>query len=181
MQKRVFLLLLASVLVSGCMSDQERIIANPAPDARIAEGERAAALCQQNMPNTAATETALISSGFVKGKEESTGAGALNFANSYTSADGTVVTTVGSQGSNEKLCLIRIAGMTPEQSVTLAQPWVQEYGALTNAERGQGLSRDAAQAWGSVESDRIIYISAIKNWRADEIPGGAVRMIHIQR
>ncbi|MDX8351776.1 hypothetical protein [Cognatiyoonia sp. IB215182] len=163
------------------MTDQERIIADPAPASRIAEGRKATNACVSNMPDTSRTEAALVSAGFAKTTEESTGAGSLNFANSYASSDGTVVATIGSQGQNEKLCLVRIAGMTPEQSLSLAQPWAQAYGAQTNAERGQGLARNAVQAWGSMENDRIVFIAALKNWRADDVPGGAVRMIHIQR
>ena len=71
--------------------------------------------------------------------------------------------------------------MTPQQSYRLALPWVAKYDALTNEERGQGLSANAIQAWGRLEEDRIVYIAAYKTWDVLEVPGTAVRLLYIQR
>jgi len=52
---------------------------------------------------------------------------------------------VGSRGG-EGACIFGLKDMTPQQSYERALPWVGEYGAPTNEERGHGLADDVFEA-----------------------------------
>lgn len=99
------------------------------------------------------------------------------------SASSEVIAIVGRDGP-ERVCIVGLKNMTPAQSYELAQPWVRQFGALTNAERGQGLSDKVVQAWASLRSDRKVYVAAYKSWAARRSPfprgpGASVRLIYI--
>ncbi len=93
--------------------------------------------------------------------------------------DGGVIVQV-----SEQRCYIGVLSMTPEQSLQLAQPWVREYRAITNAEFGDGLSPHVVQAW-RVQPGPVptVLIAAHKTWPWDrgtwpDEPGAAVTLHH---
>ena len=91
-----------------------------------------------------------------------------------------VVVLLGASGG-EGACIVGLEGMTPQQSFELAKPWVKTFGVRTNAERGQGLAKNAVEAWGTIEENRIVYIAAFKTWDVLDVPGAAARLLYIQR
>ncbi|RVT82756.1 hypothetical protein DXV76_16100 [Rhodobacteraceae bacterium CCMM004] len=84
--------------------------------------------------------------------------------------------------ASETDCYVGVKGMTPEQSYQLAQPWVRHFGAITNAEAGQGLSPHVVQAWGGrPKGTPVVLIAAHKTWPWDrgewpDVPGAAVTL-----
>ncbi|MEM8978879.1 MAG: hypothetical protein AAGD04_05305 [Pseudomonadota bacterium] len=178
----VFFLLTVLLLGCGVSVDEDLISTQPAPKLEFVEARKAAALCAKHAPDWAALEEAFKSAGYAKSKDprlagfaRSTGTAVLDKANTGMRV------LVGEKNDQEGACIIGLEGMTPEQSFALAQPWVGAFEAVTNAERGQGLSQNAAQAWASFEAERIIYIVAYKTWNVLFQPGAAVRLIYIER
>ncbi|MBY5935476.1 hypothetical protein KUV51_20885 [Tateyamaria omphalii] len=135
-------------------------------------------ICGRTFPNVTGTAEALQQAGFSETAER--------FENGKELDDPSrqVRVQVGERpaggGRKEHVCLISVIGMTPEQGFALAQPWVQRYGAITNAEAGQGLSPRAIQAWRSQTRDRIVFIAARKANNAFRQAGASVRLIFIQ-
>lgn len=107
---------------------------------------------------------------------------------------------------HHRSCWVGLEYMTPQQSVQLAQIWVDAYDATSNAANGQGLSSHVANAWRNIFTEpevfpetpayrHTIYIAAYKTWPSGpydpqrgtsfdlgdpfpDVPGAAVSLRH---
>lgn len=176
-------LFLALLSLAACNTsvapDPDKISALPAAASHMNLARQAAKACGTHAPDYIATATTLKKLGFRSAQDPRLASIDARFpGNIYEAQGGAVVVQLGSVG-RENGCLVGAKGMTPEQAYDLALPWVEKFGALTNAERGQGLSKKAVQAWGSLTEDRIVYIAAYKAWDLLDTPGAMARLIYI--
>ncbi|MEP5732249.1 MAG: hypothetical protein ABJL67_23105 [Sulfitobacter sp.] len=172
-----------TLLLAGCAKpvNQKLVSTTPATPQQFSEAKSAASVCGRHAPNWVAASTALKAKGYTETKNARLASiqraqRAVILENSGTD----VIVLLGSRG-DEGACFVGLAGMTPQQSFELAQPWVKKFDARTNAERGQGLAKNAVQAWGTLEEKRIVYVAAYKTWDVLDAPGAAVRLLYIQR
>lgn len=173
-------LVAVTLLISGCEAppNQRLISATPASSQQFSEAKSAAAVCGRHAPNWVAASAELKADGYVETKDPRLASVRRAVILEKSGTD--VIVLLGSEGK-ERACIVGLEGMTPQQSFELAQPWVQKFDAQTNAERGQGLAKDAVQAWGKIEENRNIFIAAFKTWDVLEGPGAAARLFFIQR
>lgn len=178
-----FVTALIALAVSGCdpSVDESLLSKEPASSDQFAAAQDAAAVCSRTAPNWNATEVAFKQLGFAETQDPRLQAiQKAQKAVILQKPSTDLVILVGSRGG-EGACIVGLIGMTPQQSFQLAQPWVQKYGALTNEERGQGLAKNAIQAWGVLEEDRIVYLAAFKTWDVLGVPGSAAQLLYIER
>lgn len=169
-------LAIAAVL-AGCSAtvDNSMISTSPAPADQLSAAKSAASLCASKAPNWEAVESAFLANGFVETTDLRLKA--LRDAVILEDEDSDVLVLIGSKGK-EGACIVGLPGMTPQQSYELALPWVRKYGAVSNADRGQGLSKKAVQAWAAFDDSRNVYIAAYKEWREVlNVPGASARLL----
>lgn len=171
----------SGILLAACNTDvgQHEISAKPLPQAQMSVASRATSICAKHAPNDEGAIEDFLVNGFHPTSDKRLVAISNRYAGEILESGGVVV-QVGKQG-REFGCVIGAVGMTPEQSYNLALPWVSQYNAQTNAERGQGLSKKVVQAWGIHEENRIVYLSALKSWDVLDTAGAAARLIYIER
>ncbi|MEM6638133.1 MAG: hypothetical protein AAF667_19870 [Pseudomonadota bacterium] len=161
--------------------DEDMISATPVSALEFSDAQKAAEICGRNAPNWTAAETALKASGYLETTDERLlGIQRSQRAVILESPTSDVLVLLGSRGG-EGACFVGSEGLTPQQSFELALPWVRQFGALTNEERGQGLANNAVQAWGTLTDDLIVYIAAYKTWDVLGAPGAASRLLYIAR
>jgi hypothetical protein len=97
--------------------------------------------------------------------------------NVFETSSGRVSVAISSYDALEKLCAINVNNLSPEQGISLIQPWVQ----LTNGVANAQLSRRAAAAWRGKKGDDIAFTAVILRSEIDEISGSWIRMIVIDR
>lgn len=179
--------------VSGCGGVPElntaTISEQPASKRNLSRAKQVVSACAQ-LPDTARAFRQLQSLGY----KRSSGNVKLPNGNDLVLTNGATVKfdevsfndndlkfTVSSTG-----CVVGVRDMTPAQSLALAQPLAQKFKAPTNAERGDGLSPHAVQAWNVFEPDRQINIVAYKTWPPGDPSflagrGAAVQMHYRQK
>ena len=172
------------VILAACAPtvDQALISTQPAAATTISVAQNAVDICSQTPSDRLMTANTLTSNGFKPASLDHF-PNLQNLQNrtlAFEAAGGEVLVIVATDG-NETACLVGGHDITPEQSFALAQPWVEKFDALTNAERGQGLSNLVVQAWASFTDERNVYISATKTWDVLEGPGSAVRLIYLEK
>lgn len=166
-------LAIAAVL-AGCSATVSTSPA-PAPAHQFSAAKSAASLCASEAPNWEAVENAFLANGFVETKKTRLQTGRNEIF--LEDEDSDVLVLIGSKGK-EGACIVGLPGMTPQQSYELALPWVRKYGAVSNADRGQGLSKKAVQAWAAFDDSRNVYIAAYKEWREVlNVPGASARLL----
>ncbi len=170
----------AVLAVSGCMTAEGTNQTAPveASDEQFAFASQAAKVCSDNFPNEKAAEAKFKSLEY----EEVGGQTGFRY---YRSESTDVILVIGRM-SKERICIVGLENMSPDQSYKLALPWVNKYGAITNAERGQGLSKKVVQAWASFDDNRNVYIAASKSWQESrepfpKTPGASIRLIYLQK
>lgn len=175
--------LLSCLALAACNTtvDQTMISQAPIPSGQIAYARKAVEICGSHVPNMQNAQDALLANGY----RETTDERLANIRRTQRvtileNDNSNVIVLLGSQG-RRNICVVGLEGLTPQQSYSLALPWVKKFDAQTNAERGQGLSNNASQAWGVIEEERIVNIVAYKTWDILDAPGAAVRLIHIKR
>lgn len=183
MKSAVMFVAAATLLISGCDTpvNQKLVSTNPATPQQFSEAKNAATVCGRHAPNWVSASTALKSGG----DTETENARLVSIQRTQRAVilenSGTdVIVLLGSRGG-EGACIVGLKGMTPQQSFELAQPWVEKFDGKTNSERGQGLAKNAVQAWATIEEERIVYIAAYKTWDVLDVPGAAARLFYIQR
>lgn len=134
------------------------------------------------LPDTEAVLSGLEEIGFKRTrKDASKNQSSDPFDEVVSDPSGNLKIEASSQG-----CIVGLEGMTPEQSYELALPWVDAYGARTNASLGQGLSQHVIEAWRATSPQGVpIFIAAYKTWPlrsnvASDLPGSAVRLSYSQ-
>jgi hypothetical protein len=164
--------------VSGCMTAEGtgQSASVKASDEQFAFASQAAKVCSDTFPDEKAAETKLKSLGY----NETGGQAGFRY---YRSDNSDVILVIGRM-SKERICIVGLENMTPDQSYNLALPWVNKYRAVTNAERGQGLSKKVVQAWASFDDKRNVYIAANKSWQEQrepfpKTPGASIRLIYL--
>lgn len=178
----------AVLFLANCASapSQFDISDVPAGAEPFRAAQEAAALCAKDAPDWKAVEARFKASGYARTKNNALdNAARAQKAVVLEAVDSDVVVLIGAStelsGERSGACIISLPGMTPQQSYELALPWVRKYGAVTNAERGQGLSKKAVQAWGAVGERRIVYIAAYKSADILQEPGASVRLLIVVR
>lgn len=182
--KSSFFAMAAFILfLSGCNPevDDALVSATPATAQQFSTAKLAAKACAESVPDLFEAEFALKRVGFTFTEDERLKSiqSALK-ATIMEAPEKGVVVLLGSRGG-ENACFVGLKGMTAQQSIELAIPWVKKYGALTNAEKGQGLAKNAAQAWSSFNERRNVYIAAYKTWDILDEPGAAARLLYLKR
>lgn len=172
---------LLALIACDASVDQAMISNVPISSLEFTDAQNAAAICGRNAPNWDAAETALKANGYLETTDPRlVGIQQQQRAVILESANSDVLVLVGSRGG-EGACIVGAEGMTPQQSSELALPWVRQFDAQTNADRGQGLANNAVQAWGTLEEDRIVFIAAYKTWDVLDAPGAAARLLYRER
>ena len=164
--------------LAACQSavDTDKISLQQAPASSFKLAQGAASTCARHMPDTTVINASLQARGFVDVTAKDVGE--VDFGPSATIwQSGETYVLVGSR-LNEKACIVGLKGMTPGQSLALAQPWVNKFGAISNADRGQGLANNAVQAWASLSGTPKVYIAAYKTWEFFDEPGAAARLLY---
>lgn len=177
------LLALSVFAVSACdpAVNTDMISTTPVSALEFSEAQKAAQVCGRHAPNWSTVENELAAIGYFETTDERlSGVQRDQRAVILESPTSDVLVLLGSRGG-EGACIVGMDGMTPAQSYELALPWVREFDAQTNEERGQGLANNAIQAWGRLEEDRIVYIAAYKTWEVLDVPGAAARLLYIKR
>ncbi|WP_321830003.1 hypothetical protein [Thalassovita sp.] len=172
-----------SVLLAACDApvDQKMVSTVPASAQQFSEAQKAAAVCGRHAPNWVAASQSLKSIGYHETEDPRLASIQKSQRAVILEKTGTdVVVLLGASGG-EGACIVGLEGMTPQQSLELAKPWVKTFGVRTNAERGQGLAKNAVEAWGTIEENRVVYIAAFKTWDVLDAPGAAARLLYIQR
>lgn len=181
--KSLMSLTLALGVLAACDTpvDPEMISTTPAPQAQFVAAQQAAATCLDLAPDWAAAEQAFRAQGFVETTDPTlVEVQRRQRAVILGAPNSDVVLLLGSRGG-EGACLVGLPGMTPQQSMELALPWVEQFDLQTNAERGQGLAANAQQAWGRISEDQIVFVAAYKTWDILDEPGAAARLLMILR
>lgn len=176
--RKAFAILAVIAALAGCNTTSSKGISeSPAPPLEIKSAARAVAVCARHAPDWAAAEAEFLKRGFAETRNlRLVAAGERNGSVFLQDNSSGVLVQLGS-ARGEGACLVGLPSLTPDQSYRLALPWVKQYDLATNAERGQGLSSRAVQAWGRMDSDQAIYVAAYKTWDALEAPGAAVRLL----
>lgn len=158
--------------------DQSQVSTVPVSQQQFSDAQNAAEICGRFAPDMDRTEQVLRSGGYTDAQKEI-------FVNTARDQRITILESPNSDTivvllarRIEGLCVVGLEGMTPEQSFQLALPWVEKFGALTNAERGQGLANNAVQAWASSNEDRLINIAAYRTFEGADVSGASVRLIY---
>ncbi|MFW2545503.1 hypothetical protein ACN2XU_22975 [Primorskyibacter sp. 2E107] len=150
--------------------------AEPVTAERFAVAEAAAATCGAMAPNWAGLEVQLKAAGYVETDDAALkAAGRREGAVILEDPTSGALVLIGSRGG-EGTCIVGMEGLTPQQSYGLALPWVKSFDLQTIVERGQGLAKNAVQAWGRLEPDRDVYVAAYKTWDVLDGPGAAARL-----
>lgn len=177
----LFLLPILALTSCDASVDQALISEVPVSALQFSDAQRAAEICGRNAPNWIGAEETLKANGYVETTDERlSNIQRTQRAVILESSNSDVLVLLGSRGG-EGACVIGMNGMTPQQSFELALPWVSQFGAQTNADRGQGLANNAVQAWGVLEENRIVYIAAFKTWDVLDAPGAAARLLYVER
>lgn len=172
---------LLALIACDAPIDQAKISDVPISSLQFSDAKSAAAICGRNAPNWDAAETALKANGYLELTEYRQVGILRQFrAVILKSANSDALVLIGSRGG-KGACIVGAEGMTPQQSFELALPWVRQFDAQTNADRGQGLANNAVQAWGTSDEDSIVYIAAYKTWNFLSVPGAAARLIYVER
>ena len=169
----------AVIAVSGCdpAVDTSLISRTPAPAAAVERAETALAICARNLQDYAETVRLIAAAGFAETRSSILAEPQSRFRfRSFASARHGVEITIVQQ-DRENLCLVGVDDLTPAQSFDLAAPVAEMFGAVTNAERDNGLANNAVEAWALFGPDRNLYIAAYKTWAPLGQPGAAVRLI----
>ena len=167
------LLTLGILGLSGCVAapvNTSLISTAPASEANFTVAQQAVKACK-NVINRSQVLNNFRKFGF--GVSEQLVSGQSN--RSYTRAIITPPTDAVSVLFHPSRCYVGLKGMTPSQSVRLAQIWVDAYNARPNSDFGDGLSHHVSGAWRRFvdEPARIpdkaaykhrIYIAAYKTW-----------------
>lgn len=184
MRSGMIIALVSIMGLSGCPGippvNEATISQTPVSSRLYAQAQRAVDVCAK-LPDMEAVKAGFAALGYpVFAPQTPSAEGAFTIGGiSRWGPD--LYVNVGSGG-----CLIGVEGMTPQQSYNLVLPWVKRWGAITNAQAGQGLSEHVVQAWRSETANRKVYISAGKTWDpqvADfpNVPGASVRLRYRQR
>lgn len=177
----LFFLPIFALVSCDASVDQDLISEVPVSALQFSDAQKAAGICGRNAPNWMGAEEALKANGYVETTDERlSNIQRTQRAVILESSDSDVLVLLGSRGG-EGACIIGMNGMTPQQSVELALPWVRQFDAKTNADRGQGLAKNAVQAWGVLEENRIVFIAAFKTWDVLDAPGAAARLLYVER
>lgn len=177
-----FTILATALLLTGCMTEETPSSYTPASytaatQQQFAVAKSAASTCAQHAPNWTTVEAALLQKGYIATPDARLKSiQSKQRATILEKPQSGVVVLIGTK-SKEGACIIGLKGMTPEQSYELALPWVEQYGAVSNSERGQNLSKRAVQAWAARVDNRQIYIAAYKTWDVLDVPGAAARLL----
>ncbi|MEM9212359.1 MAG: hypothetical protein AAGA63_12815 [Pseudomonadota bacterium] len=122
-------------------------------------------ICQRYMPNTEATKAAFRKEGYAVA--EATSSHQLFKANGWN-----VVVQLQNGGGGNQICAIRVANMTPDQAVILAQPWVQK----AKARQQNNVWDEAAAVWrGKIGPDEVAIV-VYKKLKSPKIRGSAVKL-----
>ncbi|WP_299722115.1 hypothetical protein [uncultured Tateyamaria sp.] len=181
MRNSLWIIALAIMSLAACVSAPPpgKISDTPVAQGTLSVAEQAVDICGRTFPNVNRALDGMLGAGFEETEERYEDGG-----KELDDASRQVRVQLGEQradrGRKSYVCLISVIGMTPEQGFALVQPWVQRYGAITNAEAGQGLSPRAVQAWQSMTPARIAFISASKANETFREAGASVRLIIIQ-
>ncbi len=168
-----------ALILAGCDTpvDPKQISATPASARAFAQAQKAVTICGKNFPKLEKTAVALRAAGFKETTEgQFAGINRMPRFAVMQNSEGDVLVVLGNR--SERVCLVGVEDLTPQQAFDLAQPWVRQYVATTNAENGQGLSKSVVQAWRSQDLDRTVFISATKTFPFFDDPGAAVRLIY---
>ena len=178
-RRRLFLALVLNLFLIACEATvRARDISSvPASSSQFRIAQTAVSICGQNFPGLESTASNLRAAGFQETQNPRfTGISSLQRFIIFEHPDASILVGLANRG--QRVCLVGLEGMTPNQSFSLAQAWVKRYGATTNAENGQGLSSQVVQAWQSANLDRTVFIAALKSFPFFEKPGAAVRLTH---
>ena len=175
-----FIVFSSVLVISGCRTADGISQSTPveASDDQFAFASQAAKVCSDNFPDYKAAEAKFKSLGY---EEVGWQAGYR-----YYRSESTDVILIIGRMAKERICIVGLENMTPDQSYKLALPWVNKYDAVTNAERGQGLSDKAVQAWASFGDSWNVYIAADKSWQEKrepfpKTPGASIRLIYLPK
>jgi len=172
-----------ALLVAACdpAVDPDMVSREPAALATMAAARDAVRICGRTAPDWRSAEAALEAAGYAETTNDRLQAiqrrqGAVILEDGASD----VLVLLGARGG-EGACIVGAPGLTPPQSTALALPWARQFEAQTNADRGQGLANNAAEAWGTSTDERIVYIAAYKTWDVLEEAGAAARLLYIKR
>lgn len=185
MTQHLIFVLCAGLALTGCTIPAPKakyISTEPAAEDQIAAARNALELCARLAPDWRALEAAY------RAREFGTPVSLLSRMIARERRGGVflqdqnsdVLVQIG-QSSIEGACIVGLPGMTPDQSLALATPIADQFGALTNAQRGSSLSRRAAQAWMARKPGQIIFLSASKAWETLGTAGASVRLLIVNR
>ncbi|MEV8467933.1 hypothetical protein AB0T83_14230 [Fluviibacterium sp. DFM31] len=176
-------------LLAGCDTpvDPALVSAAPAAPQQFSAAKAAAAICGRNAPNWSAAEAQLVAAGYRETTSDwlpsvlpSTAAQKAGQITILEKPGTDVVVQFGTR-AGEGACLVGLKNMTPQQSYALALPWAQQFDAETNAERGNGLAKNAVQAWFASDDDGNTYIAAMKTWPLLDGPGAVARLMYYRK
>lgn len=149
----------------------------PATPKQMATAGKALALCTKAAPDWQKAQAGFRQAGYAPTRSKKMQSAAKRQrAIILENGAGVVVFLARSGKSNG--CFVGVRGMTPKQAFDLAAPIAKSYRAVTNAELGQGLSKEVVEAWRVTNKTPKVFIAAHKQWDVLDVPGAAVSLIY---
>ncbi len=191
---------IAAVALSACVSSQfdEAMISEiPADASSLAIAQQAVKACA-SLPDEDGVSRSFKQAGFQVSKQPVALSNGRETERMLVKAPNENVSVLV-HGNN---CYVGVVGMTPGQSVELAQHWVSKFKAHSNSAHGDGSAEQVAGAWRKFENkvglEHTVFIAAYKSWPTGpydpqrnvafsvsdlfpNVPGAAVKLNYIDR
>lgn len=188
MRVTVLALVASSFALLGCGSPTTNTATNtetasetvrvaPTSQQQFAVAQAAVDLCARQAPNWTATVAAFKSAGY---SEAGSWSRQGNKTVTLEAPNADVLVLVGSQGG-DGTCIVGLEGMTSEQSVRLAQPWVKTFDASPFGQADPSRKAAVVQTWRGETASHYVRISAYRSWDLLDAPGGSARLLFIRK
>ncbi|MEM8555459.1 MAG: hypothetical protein AAGF71_11625 [Pseudomonadota bacterium] len=136
-----------------------------AMEANLLVAAEAAQTCQELMPNFDAIKGELVSQGFSR-KE---GTSSIDL---FATADWGVTTQLQLGDVPNWICVVTVDGMTSDQAVAFAQPWVDAIDASLLSDSG----RDVVSVWRGKDEAYDAVVVVYEPFRAPKIQGASIKL-----
>lgn len=169
-------LLVGPLALMGCVNEQT---GRPSPSTDVAVAEQvfpiafqAADICADYAPDWNAVVSAFASNGYREISDQRRRGERVVIVEDPAS---NVKVLVGLE-RGEGACIVGFDGMTPQQSVQLAQRWANRFGASVFGEGDPSRKRGVLQTWRTGTDAHIVRISAYSSSNVLDTQGSEVRL-----